>query len=284
MKRKGKIITTIASLCLAVALMAFGVYAATTVTMGVTSKVCYVVKDVFVTVKGQVQRGKESTTSTAITGHTLDRQVAGADTTTGENATDDDRYLFWENAPATVTGDSSANTYGGGLSGTGIKSYTEDNGNWTPYDAGAGEITAGGVVSGGYPLAAWDAGEYAFDSTYRYYKMTITITNDSTDTAVWVKLDKIMDDDTDNNELTGTTPTSTYKVNTGAETALAENGVGVQQAISIPASGTLTFTFVRRLDNTMHNVASSFNFGSEGLTITMVNANATNASAFANQA
>ena len=43
MKKRVKLITTIASLCLAVALMAFGVYAATNSNFGVTSKVSYTV-------------------------------------------------------------------------------------------------------------------------------------------------------------------------------------------------------------------------------------------------
>jgi len=46
MKKRAKIITTVASLCLAVALMAFGVYAATTARLGVTSKLSFVAEDV----------------------------------------------------------------------------------------------------------------------------------------------------------------------------------------------------------------------------------------------
>lgn len=46
MKKRAKIITTIASLCLAVALMAFGVYAAQAATLNVTSSVSFVAKDV----------------------------------------------------------------------------------------------------------------------------------------------------------------------------------------------------------------------------------------------
>lgn len=41
MKKRVKLFTTIASLCLAVALMAFGVYAATTVTVSVTNQVSF---------------------------------------------------------------------------------------------------------------------------------------------------------------------------------------------------------------------------------------------------
>lgn len=50
MKKRAKIITTVASLCLAVALMAFGVYAATQVTLGISSEVSFTVQDVFVTI------------------------------------------------------------------------------------------------------------------------------------------------------------------------------------------------------------------------------------------
>lgn len=53
MKKRAKIITTVASLCLAVALMAFGVYAATQVTLSITSEVSFTVTDVFVTIDGQ---------------------------------------------------------------------------------------------------------------------------------------------------------------------------------------------------------------------------------------
>ena len=56
MKKKVKLITTIASLCLAVALMAFGVYAATSVTMRVTSTVKFTVNEVFVEVTGNAYK------------------------------------------------------------------------------------------------------------------------------------------------------------------------------------------------------------------------------------
>ena len=51
MKKKGKIITTIASLCLAVALLAFGVYAASSATFDITSSVTYTCTDVFIDVQ-----------------------------------------------------------------------------------------------------------------------------------------------------------------------------------------------------------------------------------------
>ena len=48
MKRKFKLFATVASLCLCLALMAFGVYAATSVTYTASGTVSYEVKDVFV--------------------------------------------------------------------------------------------------------------------------------------------------------------------------------------------------------------------------------------------
>ena len=48
MKRKFKLFATVASLCLCLALMAFGVYAATTVTYTASGSVKYTVADVFV--------------------------------------------------------------------------------------------------------------------------------------------------------------------------------------------------------------------------------------------
>lgn len=50
MKRKFKLFATVASLCLSVALMAFGVYAATSVSYSVNGTVSYTMTDVLVTV------------------------------------------------------------------------------------------------------------------------------------------------------------------------------------------------------------------------------------------
>ena len=67
MKKNFKLFSTIASLCLAVALMAFGVWAATSVSLGVTSKVSFTVSDVFVDITGKATLGgvQEGTTFTA---------------------------------------------------------------------------------------------------------------------------------------------------------------------------------------------------------------------------
>ncbi|MBO7526736.1 MAG: hypothetical protein J6T74_02415 [Clostridia bacterium] len=61
MKKRAKIITTIASLCLAVALLAFGVYAAANVTLNVTSQVNFVVTDVFASITGNVYKSADGT-------------------------------------------------------------------------------------------------------------------------------------------------------------------------------------------------------------------------------
>ena len=54
MKKNFKLFSTIASLCLAVALMAFGVWAANSTTLTINSKVSLTVSDVFVDVTGSV--------------------------------------------------------------------------------------------------------------------------------------------------------------------------------------------------------------------------------------
>ena len=64
MKKRAKIITTIASLCLAVALLAFGVYAAANVTLNVTSKVKFIVTDVFVDIAGNVYKSNDASGTT----------------------------------------------------------------------------------------------------------------------------------------------------------------------------------------------------------------------------
>lgn len=55
MKRKFKLFATVASLCLSVALMAFGVYAATSVSYSVNGTVSYNMQDVLVTVTMQTE-------------------------------------------------------------------------------------------------------------------------------------------------------------------------------------------------------------------------------------
>lgn len=64
MKKKVKLFSTIASLCLAVALMAFGVWAATSSKYSVTSKVSFTSKDVMVTWTAKVVGGDTSKNGT----------------------------------------------------------------------------------------------------------------------------------------------------------------------------------------------------------------------------
>ena len=74
MKKKVKLFTTIASLCLAVALMAFGVYAATQVTATVSGKITFVATDVdvsLVSVKWYAENVKNITNKTKDTADTL---------------------------------------------------------------------------------------------------------------------------------------------------------------------------------------------------------------------
>ncbi len=60
MKRKFKLFATVASLCLSVALMAFGVYAATSVSYSVSGTVTYQMQDVLVTVTTQTENVTDS--------------------------------------------------------------------------------------------------------------------------------------------------------------------------------------------------------------------------------
>ncbi len=76
MKKNFKLFSTIASLCLAVALMAFGVWAATSVSLGVTSKVSFTVSDVFVNITGKATLGGEDVASAAFTATSYTGTVA----------------------------------------------------------------------------------------------------------------------------------------------------------------------------------------------------------------
>lgn len=79
MKKNFKLFSTIASLCLAVALMAFGVWAATSVSLGVTSKVKFTVSDVFVDITGKATLGGEDVASAAFTATSYTDKVANAE-------------------------------------------------------------------------------------------------------------------------------------------------------------------------------------------------------------
>ena len=74
MKRKFKLFATVASLCLSVALMAFGVYAASTVTYKVSGTVSYTMTDVLAKVSTKLykiadyHKGNTDTTATTLAG------------------------------------------------------------------------------------------------------------------------------------------------------------------------------------------------------------------------
>lgn len=76
MKRKLKIIGTIASLGLCLAMLVVGVYAASTVTFNITGSVSFTVTEVFATVTGKVYQGPSATvmsnevTANALSGKT----------------------------------------------------------------------------------------------------------------------------------------------------------------------------------------------------------------------
>ena len=97
MKRKFKLITSVASLCLAVALMAFGVYAAANPTVTVTGSVAFSANNVYATVN-------------AIGG-----KAADADSWTGASLGDEVRFIAGTSSPekaafaiVTETGDGKA--------------------------------------------------------------------------------------------------------------------------------------------------------------------------------
>ena len=77
MKKRVKLFTTIASLCLAVALMAFGVYAAANVTYTVSSTVTYSMSDVLVEVETTVHN-VPTYNSKSLTGDSVDALITAA--------------------------------------------------------------------------------------------------------------------------------------------------------------------------------------------------------------
>ncbi len=65
MKKKFKLLATIGSLCLAISLMAIGVYAAASVSLNVTSNVTFNAESVFVGYKGKIERATTGDFSSA---------------------------------------------------------------------------------------------------------------------------------------------------------------------------------------------------------------------------
>ena len=71
MKNKITLFSTIASLCLVVALMAFGVYAATSLTLGMNSKVSFSVSEVYAKVTVSTQINEETANATVFQNYTV---------------------------------------------------------------------------------------------------------------------------------------------------------------------------------------------------------------------
>lgn len=59
MKRRGRIVTTIAMLSLAIAMLVVGVYAALTVSYNIKGQISYTVEDVFVEITTKVYRSEK---------------------------------------------------------------------------------------------------------------------------------------------------------------------------------------------------------------------------------
>ena len=180
MKKRAKIITTIASLCLAVALMAFGVYAATQVGFGVTSKVKFEVIDVFVTIAGDTKLSTNANPTTY-------------------SVTPTDQYTEGNTAGYTK-----------GVSFDSVRSFAGTIGTNATILTGLKDTNGTGD-----PFTGWDAGEMNLTSTNPGVQYTITITNNSPDASCYVATDKIAGLAS---AWTGTTSTvsSTYSVTTAS--------------------------------------------------------------------
>ncbi len=152
MKRKIKVFSAIASLCLAVALMAFGVYAATQVTYTLSGSVTYTTNDVLVDISGRVEKAQST------------------------------KYGFAANGDA----DNEANTNYGDIAGwdnaqtlTGYQSY--DPNTFLPKVPGETDAQTESVNVNLGESSAW--------------KITVTVTNQATSSAVKVDLEDTSNDE-----------------------------------------------------------------------------------------
>ena len=154
MKKKFKLFTTIASLCLAIALMGFGVYAATQVTVTVTSNVSYSTGDnlAFVLKGGSAASATEAATTANKTLHT---QAVGDAGTTG-TATLDDVVFTTENQYAVYTFEVKNNITDAGRTLTVTPTFTAPGG-----------TTASGAASG----TAIDVAPGATETFTVYFKI-----------------------------------------------------------------------------------------------------------------
>ena len=152
MKRKIKVFSAIASLCLAVALMAFGVYAATQVTYTLSGSVTYTTNDVLVDISGSVAKAQATKYGFAASGD--------AD---NENNTSYGEITGWDNVKAL----------------TGYQSY--DPNTMLPNVSGETDPRTESVEVKLGESSAW--------------KITVTVTNQATSSAV-----KVVLEDTSNDE------------------------------------------------------------------------------------
>ncbi len=93
MKKRFKIITTIASLCLAVTLMAFGVYAATQSTMEISSRVTFVAKDIQVTWNWHVRKGLPGSQTKVATGEVATTEADNGKEHIADDKVDEETYI-----------------------------------------------------------------------------------------------------------------------------------------------------------------------------------------------
>lgn len=161
MKRKFKLITSVASLCLAIALMAFGVYAASAPKLTVSGTVTFNAENVYATVT--IQKGK----GTTLEGITLnDVAVTNGVWTTGtsnENAqaaanvneTLDDQNVAYKYV-VSIKNDFTSNVAIQGTFGTQIPALAEDVTGATLTATVAGGATGNGAVAanGTFTIAA----------------------------------------------------------------------------------------------------------------------------------
>lgn len=272
MKRKTKIITTIASLCLAVALMAFGVYAATTVTLGVVSKVEFTVRDVFVRVDGQAKMGFAYTTN-----QTGSEALTAADQgATGTHVGPIAEYVVWADAATNTTfGNTEGQIHDDEFS---YQSYTG-----LPTDDVKTPINPSAGASGTATTAlTWDLGKFAYDASNVWYEIDLTIKNDAAEGYVYVRLNSVFVADTGANSwyqsvqrtyatgadaatIEGTAFTA-LTANTPATSSAAEGGV-----ITLQYGNTLELRFRRRVKNVSKAIAEMSNFGSDTNLLVTVN-------------
>ena len=279
MKKRAKIITTIASLCLAVALMAFGVYAATQVSFNVASKVSFTVRDVFVDIAGKIE---------------LQDNVGGT-----FNLSYDSDYTRTEEdgwAQVGVQVNSLDNGTGNYWDGTG----NFDDSTWST-EAAAATYTAtsyeGTLGSTATPLAtlddaAWYAGVAKLDSTVNAVRYTITITNRSTTNKIYVSADKLATDfagangeETMTYAISAATASGTAgtMVNSSGAKFLPGTGTGTPTAgayVEVGAEGVLTLVYVYTFTNFTSAIAATAFL--DDIAFTIVDENAGTAPAEAN--